>query len=140
MHLLADKVLSLSLNELERGVALGDQVTDRIATVEGIKQVAHLGGIPDEGPLDFRYGELAGFGPGQQGVNGMRGDRVPLCCSQWYPSTISPNNPSASFSAAKRSAGISSSCLVGSSTAYGIPFPPSRWRSAWKTGYRFAVP
>ena len=45
--------------ELHRGVAPGDQVADRIALVERVQQVADLGGLPDEGPLDLGDGDLA---------------------------------------------------------------------------------
>jgi hypothetical protein len=55
--------------ELDVGVAPGDQVAYGESAQQGVQQVADVGGLPHERPLDLRYGDLAASDPCQQCVD-----------------------------------------------------------------------
>jgi len=55
--------------QLHRRVAPGNDVTHRKALIQAVHEVTHFGGIPHERPLNFRYGDLPGFHPSQQGFD-----------------------------------------------------------------------
>ena len=59
--------------QFDLGIAPGDQVAHRISLIQGVKQVADFGRFPDERALDFRDCYLAGFHPGQERFDWVRG-------------------------------------------------------------------
>jgi hypothetical protein len=57
---------------------MSSEVADGVALEERVEEVADLGRLPDEGPLDLGDGDLAGFDPSEDGLDGLRGDGVAL--------------------------------------------------------------
>src|SRR5450631_1240598 len=64
--------------ELHGWVSPRDEITDGVALIERVEQIADFRGFPNEGALDFRDGDLTRFHPSEQGLDRVRRDGIAL--------------------------------------------------------------
>ena len=67
-----------SILQSDRRVAPRDKITNRVAEIERVDEIAHLRRIPDERALDLGDRNLVGLDPGEQGLDRMLIDRIAL--------------------------------------------------------------